>query len=184
MLSLKLTNKLGVMFSLILVLLGSTSSAQEPTVNEQLAIKFDDRKWTVGWSQTNTNSRMREWVLPGQTVENWHELVTDEIFYGLNEHVSPVEFMDQFIASLKKVSKTATYQVVSKDPQSVTFEWKTAQESDRRPKIDAQYELDRIITGKRGIYFVHYAIKDPNINPAERLKWIKILQSIKLQPAR
>jgi hypothetical protein len=184
MVSLKNLKKLGVMFSLGLILWANACIAQTPTANEQLGLKFDDRKWTVGWSQTNVHSRTREWVVPGESVENWHELITDEIFYGLNEQVSPTEFMDQFIASLKKVSRTATYQVINKDDQSVMFEWKTAQENDKHPKIDAQYELDRIITGKRGIYFIHYAIKDPNISQDNRLRWIKIFQSIKLQPVR
>lgn len=131
MVSLKNLKKLGVMFSLGLILWANACIAQTPTANEQLGLKFDDRKWTVGWSQTNVHSRTREWVVPGESVENWHELITDEIFYGLNEQVSPTEFMDQFIASLKKVSRTATYQVITKQPTA----------------MDQNFSIDQITTG-------------------------------------
>src|SRR5262249_17524046 len=42
--------------------------------------KFDGREWAVGNRQENRVEILTEYVLPGQTVENWRELVTSSVF--------------------------------------------------------------------------------------------------------
>jgi hypothetical protein len=58
--------------ALLLVSAGVTMSAEAP--------KFDGRGWVVGHQQRNGTRSITEYVLPGQTVENWKELVTSEVF--------------------------------------------------------------------------------------------------------
>ena len=42
---------------------------------------FDGRGWVVGHQQRNANESLTEYVLPGQTVDNWRELVTSTVFF-------------------------------------------------------------------------------------------------------
>src|SRR4029453_261972 len=42
---------------------------------------FDGRGWVVGHQQRNANESLTEYVLPGQTVDNWRQLVTSTVFF-------------------------------------------------------------------------------------------------------
>jgi hypothetical protein len=61
---------------------GAPASAQSPS--------FDGRGWTVGHQQRNGSQSLTEYVLPGQTVENWRELVTSTVFF---QPIPPARFV-------------------------------------------------------------------------------------------
>src|SRR5690348_994763 len=56
--------------------------AHAQLVNENLLVKMPDG-YKVGWSDRNAQRVMNEMVPAGETVENWTEMVTVQIFFGL-----------------------------------------------------------------------------------------------------
>lgn len=73
----------------IVVLLLAISSIC-PVYAEDLNPVFDKRQWVLGWSKNNKTSKdiFEEYVLRGETVDNWSELVTIQFFNGLNTKVN------------------------------------------------------------------------------------------------
>jgi hypothetical protein len=49
--------------------------------------------YKIGFQDKNNDLQMTEWVPANQTVENWTEMVTVQVFYGLK--ITPEEFMHQ-----------------------------------------------------------------------------------------
>src|SRR5262245_63286020 len=60
---------------------------------------FDGRGWAVGHRQNNDLQTLTEYVLPGQNVENWRELVTSQVFA---QSIPPAPFLERLRASLSQ----------------------------------------------------------------------------------
>ncbi|MDP2905858.1 MAG: hypothetical protein Q8O22_06125, partial [Candidatus Omnitrophota bacterium] len=55
---------------------------------EKLQPFFDKRKWIIGDQQENKTTLVREYVLEGETVTNWSELVTVQIHKDMQKAIS------------------------------------------------------------------------------------------------
>ena len=51
--------------------------------------EFDHRHWQLGWSRNNGEAIFEEYVLEGETVENWSELITIQFYPGLEKQTNP-----------------------------------------------------------------------------------------------
>src|SRR5262249_17528398 len=60
----------------VLLFLGAATAAAAGSVP-----RFDGRGWTIGNQEKNAKESLTEYVLPGQTVDGWQELVTSTVFF-------------------------------------------------------------------------------------------------------
>lgn len=159
-----------------LLVVAATMLAGPLCLAEQVALNFDGRKWEIGHSAESKDQGIREYVLKGETVDNWTELVTVQAFFGLQDKATPEEYMEGMMAELKKNCPGAIWDIVRKGDDDIVFIWQVKDS----PGQEDQYEVDRIISGKNAMYILHYATKKLPVAPEKRDKWIKLLDSAKL----
>jgi hypothetical protein len=135
---------------------------------------FDSRGWVVGHQQRNATESLTEYVLPGQTVDNWRELVTSTVFF----QPVPVErLVDQIHTLMSKDCPSLVWNVVRQDQRTIIFEWRDSGCGGDEP----QAELDRITIEKDGLYRLAYAVKMKGPVPADRRKqWLAIFDQVPL----
>lgn len=131
------------------VLLLLAASAAEVAAE---APKFDGRGWTVGNQQKNARQSLTEYVLPGQTVENWKELVTSTVF---TQPVPLAPFVERLRASLSRGCPSLVWNTIRQDEKTAVFEWWDAGCGGFEP----QYEMDRVTIEEDGLYRLAYAAK-------------------------
>ena len=131
---------------------------------------FDGRNWEVGWQKHDEQQSIIEYVLGGETVYNWSELVTVSIMIGLQETVTPEQFMENMKQNMKS---SVQWNVLEKGDNDILYEWKVMGD----PDLDDQHEIARITSTKEGMYSMRYTTKKVPISPDRREEWIKILGS-------
>lgn len=147
-----------------------------PTAGQPPA--FDGRGWVVGHQQRNANESLTEYVLPGQTVDNWRELVTSTVHF----QPVPVErLVDEIHTLMSKDCPSLVWNVVRQDQRTIIFEWRDSGCGGDEP----QAELDRITIEKDGLYRLAYAVKMKGPVPADRRKqWLAIFDQVPLAEGR
>jgi len=152
-----------------LLMLGAGTSA--PAAE---APKFDGRGWTVGNQQRNARESLTEYVLPGQTVDAWKELVTSTVFL----RPVPIDaLVKQIHQSMSQGCPSLVWNVIQQDQKSAVFEWRDS----GCGGFEAQNELDRLTVEKDGLYRLAYAIKVKGPLPAAKKKeWLAILAQVPL----
>lgn len=145
---------------------------------------FDNREWILGWSieqdRTQTPPKgtvFQEYVLKGETVQNWSELVTIQFFPELQDKVSLENFEQSNKANMLKICSNVQWKTLSSNDKERVWEWSIkncAGQSD-------QSEIARIIKTKEGIHVFHYAIKKSNFSDVDRKLWLNNLNLIKIE---
>ena len=83
--------KLSILFIFLIVVIGDTDFLCY--AKERPKLYFDDRNWEIGYQASNHISSLIEYVLKGETVHNWSELVSVGSLFGLQEKITPDEFV-------------------------------------------------------------------------------------------
>lgn len=169
------------------LLISNVAIAQTDT-SERLKFSLDGRDWKKGWSKKTDTMYMIEYVVDDQTVHDWHELVTYQFFPDAQLKVNAEQLKKIFLDDMRERIPSLEVNDISSDPNDEIFEWTmrevpnhTAQDAEEeRNAWVPQHEIDRILVGKNGIYFLHYAIKDPDISDKKREQWIDILKQAEL----
>ena len=144
---------------------------------EKLKLIFDDRAWFASWGEKNDKITTVEYLPSGGDIKNWYELVTTQFIPGIQDNVTPKQFADLTIAELKKINSIKyTTNFIDTTPDTVIFEFKVT-----APDNLKQHELQKITKGSDGMYVEHYAIKVPDMDKANRDKWLNILRSTKIK---
>lgn len=84
--------------------------------------RFDGRAWTVGHHNQNQSQDLTEYVLPGESVENWRELITRTIFNDPTHVVSLSAFVEQVHESLAAGCPSLAWSVIKQEQNAITFE--------------------------------------------------------------
>src|SRR5437867_12518557 len=85
--------------------------------------KFDGGGWMVGNQQKSASESLTEYVLPGQTVEEWKELLTSTVFY---QPVPLAAFVEKIHSSMSNGCPSLVWNVIRQDEKTVVFEWRGA----------------------------------------------------------
>lgn len=138
--------------------------------------KFDGRGWTAGNHQEDGTGVLTEYVLPGQTVENWRELVACRLLKD-PRHVLPLGvYLDKIHESGTRC-QSFVWNVIRQDERTAVYEHHHAGCEGSQPRSD----LVRLAVGDGGIYSFAYAvrIKGP-LPPEKRKEWMAILSQVPL----
>lgn len=131
------------------------------------APKFDGRTWTVGHQQRNSNQSITEYVLPGQTVENWKELVTSEVYF---KAIPMSAVIRMFEAKLSRGCPSLVFTVIKQDEQAALIEWRDSGCGGFEPSS----ELARFAIEQDRVYRLAYSVKG-SLRPEKRQEWMRIL---------
>lgn len=155
----------------------SASNPKEIKYGDTIKLYFDEREWKLGADNDKT-SIFYEYVTDGQTVNNWKGLVTLQMYKGMQNKVTAEQFAQGYLSMLYNAcGDKLKVSVIRNNPSDYMFEWKV----NGHPKVDDQYEIDRVIAGKESIVFIHYVIKTSVVTPDDRAKWIQIINKSTLE---
>jgi hypothetical protein len=154
-----------------------TSGAGPVTPPSSSVPRFDGRGWSVGNRAKNARQSLTEYVLAGQTVDNWQELVTSTVYFDPGHSVPLARFVEQIHASMSKGCPSLVWNVIQQDDKTAIFEWRDSGCGGFPP----QTELARLAVGREGIYRLAYAIKLKGpLPPDKRKEWLAILGQVPL----
>jgi hypothetical protein len=139
-------------------------------VPERWKFTFDSRSWRLGHQDTDDTTSLREYVLQGETVESWSELVT-------STHATTDQAPNAIVASFRSQGSQdcPSYRsnVIAESPTDVLFEWRHQGCRGYPP----QHELRRITRVDGGLLFLSYVMKTEQLPDDKRESWIAILRA-------
>jgi hypothetical protein len=137
--------------------------------------RFDGRAWSIGNRQQSGSKTITEYVLPGETVDHWSELVTSHVFNDPDHRIPLASFVAKIRASLENGCSSLVWNTIRQDDKTVIFEWHDAGCGGFEP----QAELDRVAVGPQGIHRLAYAVYTSKVKDALSAKkhdaWITLL---------
>lgn len=138
---------------------------------EQQHIEFDDRIWKAVWGKKTASDLTIEYVPDGDNLNNWKELITSQLFYGM-QTASPKEFADTFMSTLNGKGYQGVVTVYETTPKRQIFEFQIKQPADQIQDV-----IINVTTGKNGMYVLQYAVKKPDMGQETRKQWIERLKN-------
>ncbi|HEX9898043.1 MAG TPA: LpqB family beta-propeller domain-containing protein [Candidatus Methylomirabilis sp.] len=143
---------------------------------EALYAPSDGRDWWVGHKADVGAVRNIEFVLPGERVESWRELVSFQ-FFGDPTFPSPQAAMDGLRTLMKERCQNTVWNVLRQDENSVLYEWRISD----CPGQPDQHEIARFLRVKEGTHRIAYVVKAKEILPSRRDQWIDLLWQVRRQ---
>lgn len=142
---------------------------------DRLTIETDGRKWRAGHRLVSNVHTTTEYVLPGEQVQNWKELVTVERLLGLSDRkVEPKQLMQSIKKRIQTLDPKATWKVLAENEDDVLYEWRFSNDGKRSP----HHEMARLVKGQQDIYRIAYSARSDL--GGNRKTWAKLLNSAKL----
>jgi hypothetical protein len=133
----------------------------------------DERDWKEGHSAQQGNHTILEYVLPGETVQNWSELVSVQILSSVPLNISA----EKFVADRAEAHKSkkpgcgiVSQKILSSTPTEVLYEQTLAKCAPFRD----EYSIRKTIRGPRSLTEVSYS-KTSEMTDAEKRKWAGIV---------
>ncbi len=144
---------------------------------EQVRFDFDGRNWSEGHSVETSAQTVKEYVLPGETVKNWTELVTVQTFPGRQADMTARKTMLRTKKITLKDCPDAMWNVITESEEAILYEWRTTD----CPGYGSEYEVSKLIRGKMGIHRLAYANRKLPISKDRRNRWIDLIERAKLE---
>ncbi len=149
---------------------GEEKDAEEAAEKESFIA--NGKEWQLGFTDSQ-NGLLKEYVLAGETVDNWSELITVQRFSNPNG-ARVQDYAAQFKAALEKsVAGNLRFQILTEDAKNLFYEFEVTDDAVHPD----QYETGRIESEGGEIWFVHYAIKVPEIDKSEKDAWLNIMST-------
>jgi hypothetical protein len=144
-------------------------------IPERWVFSFDSREWQVGYQAGNSQRTIREYVLKGQTVENWTELVTS---LYMADNVAPRALFEQFRKDLARDCPSLRTSIIEESADTIIFEW----QHDGCRGFPAQHEIRRITRGRTGCLTLSFVEKTSQLTAEKRATWIAVLKAASVRP--
>jgi len=159
----------------------STGLGNSGPYQEAILVPFvfedDNSAWEVGYSAQNEVQRVVEFVRPGQTVENWSELVTIQTFNkaaGVGSVEDSLAMYRQDLLSRCPDSKVNIIRQNSGDVVYEAYVMGCAEGPD-------EHVLARVLDGAHSQFLVQYAVREAaTMAPSRRTDWIEKLMSVQV----
>lgn len=133
------------------------------------------KEWDLGFSDSS-NGLFLEYVLKGESIEDWSELITIQKFSS-NDNVQMEDYLNQFKISLQKsINGKLDFQVLKKETKDALYEFQLVDDKNQPD----QYELGYILKKDSNILFFHYANKTRKMSDNNKEKWSAVLMSNQL----
>lgn len=146
---------------------------------------FDNRNWKLGWSAAEEAKKHQkpyeqvfdEYVLEGETVNNWSELVTIQFFPITNAQVTLKAFETANKDEMMKTCPNANWRTLYSQKTEVMWEW----DIKGCAKAEDQSEIARVVKTKAGIHVFHYAIKKSPMPQEVKKTWEANLKAFNIK---
>lgn len=133
--------------------------------------------WDIGHSAEDQAQRITEFVRPGQTIENWTELVTQQTFNKAYDLGSIDDHIATHQRELVARCPGTTVEVVRRTSDGVLYESHVVnceQGAD-------EHVLARVLDGTWNRFVVQYSVRrEVTMTPQRRKEWIEKLMDVRI----
>ena len=133
------------------------------------------------YSQEKKGYSIMEWVIKGESIDNWTELLTTEN-WGLTPSLpkSPEDMMNALKAKIEKRCPNVKWNIIKKQDKNILYEWRVQD----CPSEPDQNEIARYVDGNWNRWRIAFAAKGKGLSEDKREKWIKYLSKAKIEQRR
>jgi hypothetical protein len=145
------------------------------TEKEEPVLIFDERKWRLAGVKPYADniSVFHEYVLEGEALESWSELVTIQ-FYPTTENFTLFALEENMKNSIRATHPLVKWASVEQSKHERMYSFSVDEVSLKESAIV------RAVLTTKGVHVFQYAIKD-NLSEKNKEKWMKILKNIKIK---
>jgi hypothetical protein len=137
--------------------------------------------WNVGHEAGNAVLRVVELVRPGETVDNWTELVTVQTFNKAVDVGTVESQVASFQRDLAARCSGATLEAIPEHSTDRLYESNVI----NCKSGDDEHNLTRIIDGRANRFIVQYAVRrTKTMTPERRAEWIGKLSAVQIVESR
>ena len=144
---------------------------------ERAEFPFDGRNWKKGFQNVQKNQLIIEYVLEGETVNDWTELVTQQFFLGLAGDNIPQRLAEKNEEHIRQDCPNVIWETLDHSEHSVLYSWSIENCAGNAD----QAEVARIIQGPKGIHHLHYATKKMPLSEDVRDRWRRLLNQAEIR---
>jgi hypothetical protein len=158
-------------FLLIALFTACAAVERDSIRSEYLSMTLAER-WSVGHSHFIPGGRIIEWIKPGDTIDDWKQLLYQTRIKKTHAPGTVEEWFEAKKAQTEEQCPGANrWSILERDENSILFEHETKGCKSRPDQI----RLGRIVDGKWTRFEVEYNRRDKQMFPSERDSWIAIL---------
>lgn len=144
---------------------------------EKATPQFDGRDWKLGWSQNQNGGVFEEYVVDGENVQNWSELVTIQFYPGLQAKTNGDIFEASNKADLTRICPDIKWDSVYQTETERMWAFNVQ----ACPGQPDQSEIARLVRAEEGFHVFHYAIKKAPMPEDKKAEWTEKLKSITIE---
>ena len=96
----------------------ASSSGRDLSKLEKPELHFDNRQWKLGFQNANNRGVIAEFVLEGETVETWSELVTAQLLFVDPVSFDIVAYAEKMKDYMEKSCPSSKWNYIQRDNQS------------------------------------------------------------------
>ena len=164
------------------VLLGQQSAAnsapQTMAMLEAVSLDVVSWGWEIGFAGDQGDDAIAEFVRPGETVENWTELVTMQSFMKLPSRNLRLDvLMDGLRSQMAQRCPDVVWDVLESSEREVLYEWRIR---DCAPHPD-QHEIALLFENQTTVFRVAYSARGGDISEETKTRWLERLQGLSTQ---
>lgn len=138
----------------------------------------DDRDWQQGHSDGEGNRFLLEYVLPGETVQDWSELVSVQVLSNASLDLSAAGFVESIAAAHQAAAPRCAdvrHEILESGPTEVLFR----QALSKCAPLRDEYSVRKVIRGPRSLTEVSYA-RTSDFDAVELTKWTEIVSRARI----
>jgi hypothetical protein len=170
-----------VLVVVVLALCASNAPAHAQLVNENLLVAVPPG-YKIDFQDKKPNSLMNEMVPAAETVNNWTEMVTVQIFYNMK--TAPEQFVDKMVSGLKASCPGANSSAIASGPENGYPAGVWLLNCPKNPATGKpEITWVKAVQGNDSFYVVQKAFK---FMPSkdEIVQWMKYLRSVAVCDSR
>ncbi|WP_131781387.1 hypothetical protein [Legionella gresilensis] len=140
--------------------------------SEQQNIVFDSRVWQAAWGKQDNTITTIEYLPAGDNIDNWKELITTQFIPNGQKPITPKDYLELILNNFKQTGLNPKITIWEQTPKQIIFEFKVTS-----PANLEQNELQKITETPKGLYLLHYVIKQPDMGQDNRQHWLNNLKA-------
>ncbi len=163
----------GTLLALAITLVCSAACPAGTITDERFSLDFDGREWEVGFANATEEELLVEYVLRGESVEQWTELVTTTASPILPEEGVASFMRDHYRENAADGCSELRWEEVFNRNERIICVW---DKESCRKKNEVEYSMTCFTAGVNGVHVACYAARDKSVFEKRQAQWQKIFE--------
>ncbi|WP_338469442.1 hypothetical protein R4Z10_11465 [Niallia sp. XMNu-256] len=151
---------------------GSADYKYRSTI-EMLNFYLDERQWVENYYEEGEGTAIAEFMLAGETLDNWTELYTIQFFENSHSNVGIENYLRNFEQNIPSfVSGDYTFQVIESTSTDAIYEYTVTND----PVQPDMHEVARVFSYENHLFVLRYTKIGPPMREDYKNVWIQLLK--------